>query len=429
MVRDGQVADPVKNVIIGNGAAGVNAIKAIRESGSSCDIVMVTAENCNAYSPVLITHYLSGEILLEEVFVVDSQFYKKNCVQVAFGDKAIGLDPSKQIVYLESGKKILYDNLLIATGATPRCLLAKSPEVNQVLSVWTLQDAKNVLQLAKTGKEIIIIGGGLIGLRVADALSRYGVHLTILESMGHILYRNVDADCAQIIQREMECRGLSIICGVNVIGIEAKLDKAIVVLDVGKEFTADFVIINIGVEANIGWLDGSGIMVNQGILVDEFLRATCGNVFAAGDVTEIKNVVTGQTDVLPGWGAACIQGRVAGSNMVGQLRTYQGGIMENTTSLFGLPIATIGLIRCTDGVNTIEILVSDYQRRIYRKILISNNRLIGAILLGIAEDMGVIRYLIMNQVDVSKWQDEISQNPMEIRNLVLSRVIRTWSMF
>ena len=421
--------EKIRQVIVGNSAAGINAIRAIRESNRPCDIVLVSAEKCNAYSPVMITHYLSGEISVEQMFIVDSHFYEENDVETIFGDKAIGLEPSKQIVHLESGMKVTYDNLLIATGTSPRSLPGEPIEASNVLSVWTLGDAEKVSELAKKAREIIVIGGGLIGLQVADALCKDGVQLTILESLGQILSRNADADCAKIIQDEMESRGVSILCSVNVTGIENRGEKAVVILDSDQELAADMVIINIGVDANIGWLQGSGIRVNRGVLVDEFMRATFGNIFAAGDVTEIRNVVTGQTDVLPGWGAACIQGRVAGANMVGQPETYPGSLMENITTLFGLPLATVGLVRATDGYSTEEIQFSDPQQIMYRKILVGENRIVGAILLGMAEDAGVIRNLILNKVDVSIWKDEIAKTPMELRNLFINQLTKPWSLF
>lgn len=423
------MGEKIRQVIVGNSAAGINAIRAIRESNHPCDIVLVSAENCNAYSPVLITHYVAGEIPREQMFIVDSHFYEENEVETIFGDKAVGLEPSKQIVHLESGRKVTYDNLLIATGASPRSLPGEAIEAGNVVSVWTLRDAEKLSELAKRGREVIVIGGGLIGLQVADALCKDGVQLTILESLEQILSRNADADCAKIIQYEMESRGVSTLCSVNVTRIENRGEKAIVILDSDQELAADIVIINIGVEANIGWLEGSGIRLNRGVLVDEFMRATFGNIFAAGDVTEVRNVITGQADVLPGWGAACIQGRVAGANMVGQSETYPGGLMENITTLFGLPLAAVGSVTTTDGFSTEEIKLSDYQRRIYRKILLSGNRIIGAILLGMAEDAGVLRNLILNRVDVSAWKDEIGKTPMELRNLFVSQLTKSWSLF
>jgi len=421
--------EKIRQVIVGNSAAGLNAIKAIRESNRPGDIVLVSAENCNAYSPVTITHYLSGEIPREQMFIVDSHFYKDNNVETIFGDKAIGLEPSQQIVHLESGRKVTYDNLLIATGASPISLPGKPAAASNVVSVWKLRDAEKVSELAKTAREIIVIGGGLIGLQVADALHKKRVQLTVLESLEQILSRNTDIDGANIIQHEAESRGVSIHCGVNVTGIENRGEKATVILDSGQELTADMVIVNIGVEANTGWLQGSGIRLNRGVLVDEFMRATFDNIFAAGDVIKIRNVITGELDVLPGWDAACTQGRIAGLNMVGGLVTYPGRLVGNITTLFGLPLAAIGSIRATNGHSTEGIQFSVPQQKIYRKIFLSGNRIIGAILLGMVEDAGVIRNLILNNVDISAWKDEITQSPMALSNLYFSRLTKSWRLF
>ena len=115
--------------------------------------------------------------------------------------------------------------------------------------------------------------------------------------------------------------------------------------------------------------------------------------------------------------------------MVGQPETYPGSLMENITTLFGLPLATVGLVRATDGYSTEEIQFSDPQQIMYRKILVGENRIVGAILLGMAEDAGVIRNLILNKVDVSIWKDEIAKTPMELRNLFINQLTKPWSLF
>ncbi len=417
----------LRQVIVGNSAAALSALKAIREIDRHCDIALVSAEDCNAYSPVAITHYLAGEITREQMFIVDSRFYEENGVATILGDRAIGLEPSKQLVHLESGRQVAYDNLLIATGASPRRLPGQPVGDSNILSVWTLRDAEKVSELAKSARDIVVIGAGFIGLQVADALCRDGGRLTVLESLEHILPRNVDAFCAEVIEREMQSRGVSTLCGVNVTGIETRGGKSVVILDTGQELEADLVIVNIGLDANISWLQGSDIGVHRGVLVDEYMRATLGNIFAAGDVTEGKNIITEQLEVLPGWSLASTQGRVAGLNMVGQMATYPGGLVENITTLFGLPLATIGLVSTSDS-NAEEIQFYEPQQRIYRKIILSENRVIGAVLLGMVEDAGVIRNLIVNKVDFSANRTEIAQNILDLRKLFVRKLPNSWNM-
>lgn len=222
------MARKLRQVIVGNGAAGLSAIKTIREARRPCNIILVSSENCDAYSPVMMTHCLSGEISKDQMFIADSHFYEENDVERLFGDKAIGLDPSKQMVYLESGRQVAYDNLLIATGASPKSLEVESIEANNILSLRTMWDMERISELTKIAKESIVIGGGLVSLQVADALYKRGFKLTLLVSSGQILSRNLNADSAGIIQQEMESRGVSIFCGINVRGVKRGGEKVII---------------------------------------------------------------------------------------------------------------------------------------------------------------------------------------------------------
>ena len=187
----------VRQVIIGNSAAGLSAIKAIRQVDLSCPITLISAENYIAYSPVLLTYYLKGNISREDLFVVDSDFYELNRVITKFGSEAVAVDPFKQTVHLKDRAKVEYDNLLIATGASP-IIPSISQELDNVFSLRTIKDAEKILKCAKTAKEIIIVGAGLIGLQVADALLREQVKLTIIEWARQVFPESIDADCAAL---------------------------------------------------------------------------------------------------------------------------------------------------------------------------------------------------------------------------------------
>jgi len=423
------MARKLRQVIVGNGGAALSAIKAIRKEGQSCDILLISAENCNAYSPVMITYYLSRRISKGQLFIADSNFYKQNDVVTIFGDKAVGLEPSKQTLHLESGRQVAYDNLLIATGASPKSLEGEHLEATNIISLRTMLDVEKISELTETAREVIIIGGGLVGLQIADALYKEGIKLTIIEGFERILFRNFDGACAETIQRKMESRGVSILCGTGVRRAKKEGEKVVVISDSGQEFKGDMVIVCMGVDPNIGWLRNSSVRVNRGILVDEFMRTSFENIFAAGDVTEGNEVVTGQTEVLPGWGMACIQGRIAGLNMAGCQVRYAGRLIENTATLFGLTAASIGLISATAGKGLEELQFSDSQRGIYRKILLAENRIMGTILLGMTEDAGVFKNLIMNKVDVSPWKEQIARAPLNLRSLVINQWPKFWSLY
>ena len=409
-----------RQVIVGNSAAGLSAIKGIREVDHSCPITLISVEECNAYSPVALTHYLKGEISKRDLFIVGKDFYRKNAVQTLFGNRAIEVDPFRQVVRLEQGKKVKYDNLLIATGALAIRLNHSGHTPPRVFSLRTLSDADKIGACARTAKDVIVIGAGLIGLQVADAIFKKGIKLTVLEWSAQVLPEIVDADCATLIQKEIEGRGISVLLGKKVKEIRKRGRKVVVMTDSGGEEIADMVVVGIGVRPNTDLVNGSGIKVNRGILVDGMMQTNFDNIFAAGDVAEGENIVTGKMEVLPNWSNACKQGRIAGLNMAGCRQKYEGGLKETITTIFGLTVAGIGVSKASEGGGLTESRFSDPERKLYRKILLSDNRVAGAVLLGRVMDAGILKNLIRNKKDISFWRNAMARTPLDMRKLLWS---------
>lgn len=409
----------VRQVIIGNGAAGLSAIKGIREVDSTCPITLISAENCNAYSPVLLTYYLKGARTREELFIVDDEFYEMKNVNAILGIKAIKVNFFKNTIYLQNGKEVNYDKLLIAVGASPMSLSDSEDEIDNVFSLRSVEDAERILETAKTAKEVVVIGGGLIGLQVLGALFRRDVKFTLVEWTKQVAPELIDAGCAAILQKEIESHGIKILLEKKVMKVSNIGKKAIVILDSGEELISDMVVIGIGLQPNTQLLENSGIKINRGIIVDELMKTNMNNVFAAGDVSEGKDLVTGKNKILPNWPNACNQGRVAGLNMAGCKKRFEG-LSEAITTIFGLTIVSIGLPKAPQGDRIEELCFSDYNRKKYRKILFSDNKIVGAILLDKTEDAGILRNLIQKRKNISPWKEEIANTPLDIRKILLS---------
>ncbi len=409
-----------KQVIIGNSAAGLSAINAIREVNRCCPITLISGENCNAYSPVLITYYLKDRISREGLFMVDDDFYKSGNVETIFGHKVTRVEPSKQLVCLDNGEVIEYDNLLIATGASPVRLRDPKNEPGNVFSVRTIEDADRIVQRVKRAREIIVIGAGLIGLQVADALSQKEIKLTIVEWADQVFPETADPDCAAIIQKAIESYGISIHLGERIREVKQRGNKTVVISDSGQEHSADMVVAGIGVTPNVQLVGDSGIKVNRGIVVDSTMRTNISNVFAAGDVSEGENLATGMNEILPNWSNACKQGRIAGLNMAGREQRYEGGLRETITSIFGVVLVAIGLVHAPKNDVVEEISFLELKRKTYRKVLVAGDRMVGAVLLGKMEDAGIIKDFIRNKKEVSRWKEGIARSPLDLRKVLLS---------
>jgi len=404
-----------RQLIIGNSAAAINAIRGIREKDNSCSITVISAEKGNAYSPVLTPYYIARKIPKKTLFVVDHRFYRNHKVKRILGKKAVAIDAPRQWVYLEDNTRLGYDYLLIATGASPVLPAPVRASIEPYVSTLrTIQDAEKIIELARQAKEILIVGAGLLGLQVANAINKPGVKLTIAEYAKHVLPEKIDAECAALIQRRLEDQGISFLFERAVKGFKKKGSKVCAVTEQGEELKANLVVVGIGVNPNTELATrSSGIEIKEGIVIDDFMKTNVENIFAAGDVSEGKNFISGQRQIIPNWSNACLQGRTAGLNMAGHRMKYEGGMTENILSIFGLTLATIGLSKPTGG-NVEALKYSNPQKGIYRKILLDDNKIVGAVLLDKMEDSGLIKNLIQNRLDISIWKEKLARAPLDM---------------
>ncbi|MFC2042233.1 NAD(P)/FAD-dependent oxidoreductase [Chloroflexota bacterium] len=407
-----------RQVIIGNSAAGLSAITAIREIDDSSQIILISAEDCNAYSPVALTYYLKGSIPREGLSIVDSSFYKVNEVKTLFGSKAISVNDLRQTVNLENGREVKYDNLLIATGAFPISLTSSDNGLKNVFVLRAIADAEKILKCTQNAKEVIVIGAGLIGLQTADALFRKGMKLAIIEWSSQVLPESIDIGCAEIVQKEIERRGISVLLNEKVNEIRKKGKKAVIILDSGKKIAADMVVVGVGLKPNMQLVEHSGINVDRGILVDSTMRTNISNIFAAGDVSQGENLVNGKKEVLPNWCNACRQGRIAGLNMAGKKQIYEGGLRETIATIFGLTIAVTGMSKSVGCKGAEELCFADPDRQYYRKLVFIGDRIVGMVLLNRVADAGLLGSFIRNRKEIASGKDEITRTSWDIRKLL-----------
>jgi NAD(P)H-nitrite reductase large subunit len=381
-------------VIVGNSAAALAAVRAIRGRSDDHKITLIAREECGAYSPVLTTYYLKGRIAEQDLFICDEAFYRSHRVELRLGRAAVGLDPARQEVALDDGGRVAYDELLIATGASPRRLDIVEPGLEaQILSLRTIEDARRIRERSAEARELVVVGGGLVGLQVAAAMARPGLKVTCLISSQQILSQNIDKASADLVQGHMERN--ADICfrfGATPKSISPAAAGCSVLLESGEELRADTVVVGKGIVPNIGFVDADAIGLRTGVPVDRAMRTTLPNVFAAGDVTEDRNLLTGRLEPVANWINAGTQGAVAGLNMAGGKAEHPGSIPENITTMFGLPVVSLGITRPPkDDPAYEELSLLREDRGFYRKLVLRAGHLVGAVLVGEVGDAGVLR--------------------------------------
>ncbi|MCF8069419.1 MAG: NAD(P)/FAD-dependent oxidoreductase [Desulfobacterales bacterium] len=407
-----------KHVIIGNSAAGLSAIKAIRKTGDTGSIVLISAESCNAYSPVLTTYYISGQIGKSNLFFVDDSFYKLFDVHRVFGHKAIGIDSLEREVLLDNRTRITYDNLLIATGGSAKPLDCVDQNALEFVSTLrTIKDADKIKKAGEMAREMVFLGAGLVSLQSIKALLGKGIEMTVVVGSNQVLSQQMDSDSAYILQEKLESAGVNILFGRGVEKVVRNKNRACVFTSYGERLPADMVVVGKGVSPNTELVNGTGIKVNKGILVDNRMQTSLENVFAAGDVAEGENEITGQMEVIATWFNACAQGEVAGLNMAGCSVIRRGQFRENVTTILGLEITSLGLSSPEEGKHNV-FHYKDRKNDIYRKFLIEDSHVVGALLLGKGNDAGVIRHCIANRIDITPWREEIAKTPLDFGKIM-----------
>lgn len=390
---------PVEHVIIGNGPAGIAAAQAIREIDTHCAITILTDEDMPGYSRVLLTHYIGEEIPAEHLVLKDLDFYHDQGVTLVKGVRVERVDLDSQLIFLQDGQKKLYDQLLIATGARPVYPPISGIHTKGVFPLRTVQHARSILQHLTPGGSVLVIGGGMVSLNTACALLTRGTRVILFEVAPQLLPQNMDEKAAAIVEAHLRDRGMEIYTSSMVEKIEDADGKLIVSVKGGDHFTGDSVIVGTGVMTNVELAQECGIACDRGILVDSRMRTNVPGVYAAGDVAQAKDFLREENMLNPLWPTAVAQGKVAGFNMAGGSREYEGNISANSANFCGLPVMSMGLSNVRSERYTELVWERDH---VFHKLVIADGCLIGVVLVGEVDNAGIYLSYIREKIVLTK---------------------------
>ncbi len=406
-----------RHVIVGGGTAGVNAIRTIREHDrGESEIVLVSAER--PYSRMVLPYYLGRSIAESHVFTATPALLAQLQVQPHIGRRAVGMDTAANKLTLDDGAVIDYDDLLIATGSSAVRAPVPGADGAGVHSFWTLPQARGVVAQIREGSHVVMVGAGFIAFTILNAILALRAQLTIVEIAPQILPRMIDRTGAEIVEGWLRRHGVAIRAGATLMAIEDVDDRTRLRFREGEDLLADLVIMATGIRTNLEWLDGSGVRANRGILVDDHLRSNVPNVYAAGDVAEGRDLVTGEPTVHAIEPTAMEHGRVVGANMAGLDVAYRGSLLMNIVEVCHLDIASFGT---WDDPAAESFLATRPDRWAYRKLLWRGDRLVGAIILGMANDLwttndvGMLKGLVQSGNGLGAWKTRLRRNPFDIK--------------
>jgi len=394
-------------LIIGNGVAGTTAAENIRKNDKAGKITIVTDEDLSFYYRIRLNEYISGDISQDELMAKKNSWYKENNIELKLNTKITGVDPDKKTVVTDKGESLSYDKLLIATGSHSFIPPINGSDTKGVFAVRDIRDARNIMGYAKNIKNVVVIGGGLLGLEAGNAFRKMGKSVTVVEFFPRLLPRQLDVDGAKRLQTIMEGMVFSFRLDAKTEAIEGGDSVKSVRLAGGETLDAGMVVISAGVRPNMELAVPLGLECDKGIKVNGHLLTNKPDIYAAGDVAEFNGMPYGI------WPAAMDQGKIAGASMAGVDTTYAGSTMANSLKVVGIDLASAGDI---DADNKHESkTLSDEST--YKKIVLDDNKIIGCIMLGDTTTFNKITKLISTKTDVSAVKDEILKEGFDFSSL------------
>jgi nitrite reductase (NADH) large subunit len=361
-----------KYLIIGNGVAGTTAAENIRKNDANGEITIVTDEDLPFYYRVRLPDLLGGRVTESELIAKKKEWYTKKNIYLKLNSRITAADPDTKKVQSAGGDFFTYDRLLLAHGSHPFIPPVKGADMKGVFAIHNITDVRRVSAAAGEVDEVILIGGGLLGLEAANSLHGLGKKITVIEFFPRLLPRQLDNEGATRLQRYFEDKGLSFRLGATTREIKGNGRVEQVVLENGDVLLTKMVIISAGVRPSLELAQMLDVNTDKGVIVDKHLQTSNPDIFAAGDVIEFDGRTYGI------WPAAMEQGKVAGTNISGGNATYGGTILSNILKVAGIDLASAGEIDVERRYES-KIVAN---AGIYKRVIIDNNRVIGCIMLG-----------------------------------------------
>lgn len=374
-------------IIIGNSAAGLQALRTLRRHDRQSTIAIIDREDVPAYSRVLTPYYIGGHIERRGLDIVNREFYKKSGARTLFGRTVVAIKPEEHIVLLDNGTEVSYSRLLLATGSEARTLSVHSASSCVLRHI---ADAEKLISLLSGARTVTAIGAGLVSLPLLSHADRQmEKHLVV--GSDRIFSRVVDAEAAAILEERLTAGGLRIHKRDDIVAI-AENDRLGLQLQSGVRLDSDLLIVGKGVNPNSTLAAEAGLNVGYGILIDQFCRTNHPDIFAAGDAAEGKDFISGEKTIQGNWMTAVEQGENAALNMLGKQCAYQGSLKNNITEIFGVEVAAVGY--CQDDADRILCCHNPGTGR-FRKVFLDNrDRVVGATMIGETNDSGLYYQMV-----------------------------------
>ena len=366
-------------VIVGNGMAATRLVEELtaRAKGRYA-IAVVGDEPSLAYNRVLLSSVLAREVPAEDIELKPAEWWRDQGVTLVYGRRAVEIDTRQRFVRLRGGAKLGYGKLVIATGSEAVRLPMPGADLPGVLTFRDKSDVATLLERARPGARAVVIGGGVLGLEAAYGLMKAGMHVSLVHLMDRLMERQLDARAGELLKQAIEARGIEVVLNAESEAIQGRRKVAGLRLKDGRNIAADLVVMAVGIRPCVQLARGAGLDVGRGIVVGDDLATSTPDVYALGECAEHRGVCYGLVE------PAYEQARVLAGNLAGESARYTGSLLSTNLKVSGVSVFSAG--EFLGGENMEPVVLSDPGRRTYRKLVIGEGRLKGAVLIGDTTD-------------------------------------------
>ncbi|MCK9993912.1 MAG: nitrite reductase (NADH) large subunit [Alphaproteobacteria bacterium] len=388
-------------VIIGNGMAGMRAVEELLEAAPGVyDITVFGAEPNVNYNRIMLSPLLAGEKSFEDIVINGRNWYADNGIVLHMGAKIEFIDREAREVVSACGIRAKYDRLLIATGSDPFMLPIPGANLPGVVTFRDVMDVEKMLEASRTHKRAVVIGGGLLGLEAANGLRANGMQVSVIHLMPTLMERQLDEAAGYLLQRELESRGIEINTRANSKEIYGKDKAEGILLDDGRRIDADLVVMAVGIKPSVTLAKASGLTCERGIVVDDHMVTSDPAILAVGECVQHRGAVYGL--VAPLFDMAKVVARQLANDADS---AYSGSVTNTRLKVSGIDLFSAGDF--SDAEGTEDIILRDAHRGVYKRLVLKENRIRGAVLYGDTADGGWYFQMLRDGQDISAIRDSL----------------------
>jgi nitrite reductase (NADH) large subunit len=388
-----------KLVVVGAGMASGHMLEHLLKVPDAYDVTLFGAEPRGNYNRIMLSPVLAGETTYDEIVTHDSDWYATNGITCRFGETVTKINRATRTVYSRSGETP-YDKLVLATGSAPFIIPVVGKELQGVLSFRDLDDVNAMLAVAqRPGAQVVVLGGGLLGLEAAAGLQARGMQVVLLHLMGHLMERQLDPAAGLLLQKELEGRGITVHCRAHTTAILGHKRAEAVLLNDGTIYPADLVVMATGIRPETRVATDAGLHVERGIVVDEQMQTSDHDILAVGECVEHAGVCYGLVDPIYNMAA------VAARTLLGEQSSFRSVEIGTHLKVTGVNVFSAGDFLGAAGTESVTL--SDFGLKTYKKLVIKDGRLVGAVLFGDTADGLWYLDLIRTAAPVTDIRDDL----------------------